>query len=68
MLRFDFTDDELEKIKKQVRFTPRQLKIIEYRRQERTLVEMSQLIPCDVSTITRELNKIAFKIALSKVI
>ena len=63
MLRFDFTDDELELLKKKVHFKKRQLKIIKYRRDdELTLVQMADKEHCDVSTITREIKEISIKI------
>ena len=62
MLKFDFTNPELDIIKSKIHFTPRQIRIIDYRRDELSLVQMADLEKCDVSTISRELKKIKFKI------
>jgi DNA-binding CsgD family transcriptional regulator len=62
MLKFDFTNDELDYIKSKIHFTPRQIRIIRYRRDELSLLEMAELEHCDVSTISRELRKIKHKI------
>ena len=67
MLRFDFTDDEMELLKKKTHFSKRQKRIIAYRRDdELSLIQMADKEHCDVSTISRELKIIAIKIALSK--
>lgn len=63
MLRFEFTNEELDLIKSKIHFTPRQLRIIDYRMDELTLVQMAQKEICDVSTINREIKKIGRKIA-----
>lgn len=62
MLRFEFTTEELNLIKSKIHFTPRQLRIIDYRMDELSLVQMAQKEICDVSTISRELDKIKKKI------
>ena len=63
MLKLDFTTAELDDIKKKIHFTPRQLRIIEYRRDRLTIVEMASKEHCDPSTISREIEEIARKIA-----
>lgn len=63
MLRFEFTNEELNKIKSKIHFTKREERIIDYRMDEKTIVEMSQLEHCDVSTINRDIKKIRKKIA-----
>lgn len=63
MLRFEFTNDELNKIKSKIHFTKREERIIDYRMDEKTIVEMSQLEHCDISTINRDIKKIRKKIA-----
>ena len=63
MLRFEFTNDELDLIKSKIHFTPRQLRIIDYRRDEIPLKQMALKETCDVSTINREIKKISKKIA-----
>jgi DNA-binding MarR family transcriptional regulator len=62
MLKLDFTIQELDLIKSKIRFTPRQLRIMEYRQDELTLVQMAMKENCDVSTISREIKKIGKKI------
>lgn len=63
MLRFEFTNDELNLIKSKIHFTPRQLRIIEYRKDEIPLKQMASKETCNVSTINREIKKISKKIA-----
>lgn len=63
MLRFEFTNEELDKIKSKIHFTEKQVRIIDYRMDEKTIVEMAQLEHCDPSTINREIKKIRKKIA-----
>lgn len=62
MLRFEFTTDELNLIKSKIHFTPRQIRIIDYRMDEISIVQMAQKEACDVSTINREIKKIKKKI------
>lgn len=62
MLKLDFTNQELDLIKSKIRFTPRQLRIMEYRQDELTLVQMAMKENCDVSTISREIKNIGKKI------
>lgn len=62
MLRFEFTTQELDLIKSKIHFTPRQIRIIDYRMDELSLVQMAQKEICDVSTISREIKKIKKKI------
>ena len=62
MLRFEFTNEEIEEIKKKIHFTPRQVRIISYRLDELSLIQMAELESCDVSTISREIKKIKIKI------
>lgn len=62
MLRFEFTNPELEDIKSKIHFTPRQLRVIDYRRDEISIVKMADLEHCDPSTINREIKKIKKKI------
>lgn len=62
MLKFEFTNDELDYIKSKIHFTPRQIRIIDYRLDELSLVEMSMKENCDVSTISREIKEIRKKI------
>ena len=62
MLKFEFTNEELNTIKSKIHFTPRQTRIINYRMDELTLVQMAMKENCDVSTISREIEKIRKKI------
>ena len=62
MLKFEFTNEELDLIKSKIHFTPRQLRIITYRLDELSLIQMADKENCDVSTISRELKKIKIKI------
>ena len=61
MLRLDFTDDEINYFKSKIRFSERQERIIEYRRKEFSIVQMSDIEHCDPSTIKREIKKIKEK-------
>ena len=63
MLKIEFTNQELDTIKSKIKFTERQIRIIDYRREELSLVQMSRLEHCDVSTVSREIKKISKKIA-----
>ena len=62
MLKLEFTNQELDLIKSKIRFTERQLRIIDYRLEELTLVQMAMKENCDVSTISREIKEIGKKI------
>lgn len=62
MLKLEFTNQELDLIKSKIRFTPRQLRIINYRLDNLSLVEMAMKENCDVSTISREIKEIGKKI------
>ena len=61
MLKLDFTDKEINYIKSKIKFSERQERIIEYRRKELYIVEMSKLEHCDTRTIDREIHKIKQK-------
>ena len=63
MLKLVFTNEELNIIKSKIHFTERQLRIMEYRQDEWSLVKMADKENCDVSTISREIKKIRKKIA-----
>jgi hypothetical protein len=62
MLRISFTKKELEELLDAVHFTPLQRRIIEYRLDEKTRVEMADKENCSVSTIDREIKDIAIKV------
>ena len=62
MLKLEFTDDEINNFKSKIRFSARQERIIEYRRKELSIVEMTFLEHCSERTISREIEKIKRKI------
>lgn len=62
MLKFEFTNQEIDEIKSKIHFTPMQERIIEYRLNEETIVKMALLEHCSESTINREIKKIRKKI------
>ena len=62
MLKLNFTKAELQEIKDKIYLSEIQEKIIEYRLKEYSRVKMAQLENCSLSTIDREINKIAKKI------
>lgn len=62
MLKFEFTNQEIDEIKSKIHFTPLQERIIEYRLNEETIVKMALLEHCSESTINREIKKIKKKI------
>lgn len=62
MLKFEFTNQEIDEIKSKIHFTPIQERIIEYRLNEETIVKMALLEHCSESTINREIKKIKKKI------
>ena len=62
MLKLNFTKAELQEIKDKVYLSEIQEKIIEYRLKEYSRVKMASLEHCSLSTIDREISKIAKKI------
>jgi IS30 family transposase len=62
MLRIDFTNEELDKIKSKIHFTPLQERIINYRLDEYSITKMAMEENCSESTISREIKKIKKKI------
>lgn len=62
MLKIDFTNQELENIKSKIHFTELQQRIIKYRQDELTIIEMAFLENVSESTINREIKKIKKKI------
>ena len=63
MFKLEFTNKELDEIKSKIRFTQRQLRIMDYRLDGLSLVEMAMKENCDVSTISREIKEISKKFA-----
>ena len=67
MLKLDFSDEEMEIIKKRLHFTKRQKRIIDYRRNEElTIIQMCSKEHVGEATISREIAEIKKK--LKKVI
>ena len=62
MLRIGFTKHELEELMELVHFTPMQKRIIQYKLDEESRVKMAELESVSISTIDREIKKIATKI------
>ena len=62
MLKIDFTNQELDMIKSKIHFTELQERIIKYRQDELSIVEMAFLENVSESTINREVKKIKKKI------
>jgi IS30 family transposase len=63
MLKFDFTDKEMEYLESKVHLTDLQKRIIKYRRNnEYSITQMAMLEHRSERTISREINKIKWKI------
>ena len=62
MLKLEFTNNEIDYIKSKIHFTPMQERIIKYRQDELSIVEMSMKENCSESKISKEIKKIKFKI------
>ena len=63
MLKLNFTKEELEALKDKLYLNELQEKIIEYRAKEYSRDKMALLANVSVSTIDREIKKLAEKIA-----
>ena len=61
MLRFEFTNKQLEEIKSKIHFTPLQKRIISYRMDELSIVQMAMKEVCSESKISKEIKKIEKK-------
>lgn len=61
MLKFEFTNKQLEEIKSKIHFTPLQERIISYRMDELTIVQMAIKEICSESKISKEIKKIEKK-------
>ena len=61
MLRFEFTNQQLDEIKSKIHFTPMQERIIDYRRDELSIVQMAMKEICGESKISKEIKKIEKK-------
>lgn len=62
MLKIDFTNQELDMIKSKIHFTELQERIIKYRQDELSIVEMAFLENVSDSKISKEIKKIKTKI------
>ena len=62
MLKIEFTNEELDTIKSKIHFTELQKRIIRYRQDELSIIEMAFLENVSDSTINREIRKIKKKI------
>ena len=62
MLKLNFTKAELQEIKDKIYLSEIQERIIEYRLKEYSRVKMATEEHCSLSTIDREIRKIAKKI------
>lgn len=62
MLKIEFTNNEIEDIKSKIHFTPLQQRIIKYRQDELSIVEMAMLENCSEPKISKEISKIKKKI------
>lgn len=62
MLKIDFTNQELDMIKSKIHFTELQERIIKYRQDELSIVEMAFLENVSDSKISKEIKKIKNKI------
>ena len=62
VLKLEFTNNEIDYIKSKIHFTPMQERIIKYRQDELSIVEMSMKENCSESKISKEIKKIKFKI------
>lgn len=61
MLKIAFTKKEIEQLMEVIHFTPMQKRIIQYKLDEESRVKMAELENVSVSTIDREIKKIAVK-------
>jgi hypothetical protein len=61
MLKFEFTNKQLEEIKSKIHFTPLQERIISYRMDELSIVQMAMKEICSESKISKEIKKIEKK-------
>ena len=62
MLKLQLTKRELEELLNEIYFTPIQRRIIKYRMDEESRVEMAERENVSVATIDREIKDIAIKI------
>ena len=62
MLKIDFTNQELDIIKSKIHFTELQERIIKYRQDELSIIQMADIENVSDSKISREIKKIKKKI------
>ena len=63
MIKFNYTKEELKTLADNVYLSDRQRRIIEYRMLDYSIVKMAELENCGTATISRELDKIIYKIS-----
>lgn len=63
MKRFNYTKEELKTLADNIYLNDRQRRIIEYRMLDYSIVKMAELENCGTATISRELDKIIYKIS-----
>ena len=63
MIKFNYTKEELKTLAENVYLSDRQRRIIEYRMLDYSIVKMAELENCGTATISRELDKIIYKIS-----
>ena len=63
MIKFNYTKEELKTLADNVYLSDRQRRIIEYRMLDYSIVKMAELENCGTATISRELDKIVYKIS-----
>ena len=62
MLKIDFTNQELDMIKSKIHFTELQERIIKYRQEELSIIQMADREHLSDSKISKEIKKIKNKI------
>lgn len=63
MIRFHYTKEELKTLADNIYLNDRQRRIVEYRMLDYSIVKMAELEHCGTATISRELDKIVYKIS-----
>ena len=63
MIKFNYTKEELKTLADNVYLSDRQRRIIEYRMLDYSIDKMAELETCGTATISRELDKIVYKIS-----
>lgn len=61
-MKFNFTKNEVKELYDNIYFSDIQKRILEYRLLDYSIVKISDIEHCSVSTINREIRKIKYKI------